>query len=840
MKRNFFKKLSFVLASAMVLTTLAPASGALAAGGPKLNSTKKYLHLGRVEEGTNEFNFNIKNKGKGWKYEWTSANQDVAKVNAKNGVTTATGVGSTKVTVVISDKDGEELEKLTAKVTVRDNIEVVKISNLPTEAIAVGEEYDFNRSYVTESGSSKKTSGITRWEVSPATATINDKGVFVASEAGEYTITANSFQSKAKYTEWLASKDSDLVTATVSEKVTVAGSMVEAKQVDKDTVKVTFSSTMTEEDVKKNVTLSKVVGSTKVLQTISSVELDDTGKVAEVSVYVPFEAKAAYVVDYTDLEPVQFVAATTEATDVVTVEIGTTEAEVGKETDLKVKLFNAEGVDITTDDLLYRVTFDTSSASSYLSDDKLTMFTIGETTVITAEYHTYDFDSSTGEEKGNIKVTGVVKCVEEKAIIAKGITAWTIESAADLKYDFNDVKHNIAAGDSNKRLLIKSVLSDDNDTIVMNDDTENDLFTFTSSNENIVMVDPDEGDIYAIKAGSAVIVVKYDDKIIGTVTVSVGAERKAVSLTLDTYAVTLSNNFDDTKIVKITVKDQFGDDYDLEDVTAEVTAEPSDDEDTISLKPANFDVLPVDGKDNQYIIKPQGAEAGTYRVKISANDMSRYVVVTVKTPDVAGTGHYHRAEVDNSSLDLKLASDDLDEKLTISVYQYDKKGVRVARKDASTYNIEIKDAKGKVVKGTKDDLSMVYVLASAKQGDVVGGDTVSGAAIKLEKGTYTVTAKDGTTVINKTYFTVTDTQTAPTFKVDKFVSSDAGNLASAVEDCLTFSLNGKNMDNNVVDIDAVEYTERAFVKTVTIREYLDDAETMYIDHEVKVNTSLSW
>ncbi|HHX11312.1 MAG TPA: hypothetical protein GX731_00695, partial [Clostridiales bacterium] len=114
MKRNFFKKLSFVLASAMVLTTLAPASGALAAAGPKLNSTNKYLHLGKVEEKLNEFNFNINNKGKGWKYEWTSANDKVAKVNAKNGVATATGVGKTKVTVVIADKDGEEVTKLSA------------------------------------------------------------------------------------------------------------------------------------------------------------------------------------------------------------------------------------------------------------------------------------------------------------------------------------------------------------------------------------------------------------------------------------------------------------------------------------------------------------------------------------------------------------------------------------------------------------------------------------------------------------------------------------------------------------------------------------------------------
>ena len=98
MKTKFFKKLSFVLAVAMVLSVFAPAAGAFAAGEPKLNSTKKYLHLSG-KPGSNEFNFNIKNKVKGWKYFWESADEAVAEVNEKNGVVIATGVGKTKLTV---------------------------------------------------------------------------------------------------------------------------------------------------------------------------------------------------------------------------------------------------------------------------------------------------------------------------------------------------------------------------------------------------------------------------------------------------------------------------------------------------------------------------------------------------------------------------------------------------------------------------------------------------------------------------------------------------------------------------------------------------------------------
>ena len=145
MKTRFFKKLSFVLALAMVLSIFAPAAGAFAAKAPTLNSKSKYLHLGRTENGQNEFNFNVNNKKKGWKYNWESTNTKVATVNAKNGVTTAKAAGTTKIVLTITDADGEELYQLTAKVTVRDNIETVKISN-PVDTLAVGEEHDYNRS----------------------------------------------------------------------------------------------------------------------------------------------------------------------------------------------------------------------------------------------------------------------------------------------------------------------------------------------------------------------------------------------------------------------------------------------------------------------------------------------------------------------------------------------------------------------------------------------------------------------------------------------------------------------------------------------------------------------
>ena len=50
MKKNFFKKLSFVLVLAMIVSVIAPAAGAFAATAPKLNATKKYLQLDKDGE----------------------------------------------------------------------------------------------------------------------------------------------------------------------------------------------------------------------------------------------------------------------------------------------------------------------------------------------------------------------------------------------------------------------------------------------------------------------------------------------------------------------------------------------------------------------------------------------------------------------------------------------------------------------------------------------------------------------------------------------------------------------------------------------------------------------
>lgn len=217
-----FKKVSIFMLLAVLLTLICfPAVGA-AAAAPKLNSTKVYLYLGK--KGSNTYDFNVANKGKGWSYSWSSSNKAIAKVNSTNGLATATGIGSAKITVVIKSSAGKVLHKLTATVIVKDNIKSLKIINKPEgDQLTVGAENTFQVSFTTVSGSKAKTTSILKWTVNKSGASITNKGLFTATQPGKYKITVNAFQSEDKYKLWLTDEKKNAANrlATASYTVTV-------------------------------------------------------------------------------------------------------------------------------------------------------------------------------------------------------------------------------------------------------------------------------------------------------------------------------------------------------------------------------------------------------------------------------------------------------------------------------------------------------------------------------------------------------------------------------------------------------------------------------------------
>jgi hypothetical protein len=826
----------------MIVSVIMPAAGAFAATkAPKLSATKKYLHLDK--ESYNEYDFNITNKVKGWKYKWSSANENVAEV-AKNGLVTATGVGTTKVSVVISDKDGDEVDELKATVVVRDNIASVKITNVPTATLAVGASNDFNRSFTTVSGSTKKTSAITRWTVDKDSATISDSGLFVATAAGEYTVTARSFQSTAKYESWLAdsTKYASYVLATDSVKVTVAASMVSAKQVDLKNINVTFDTAVT--DVATKLTVSKLVGTTKVNQVIKGVSMDADKKVAKVELYekIADDANTTYVVEYPGMKEVTFVSAIVKPENVTSMEVTTKQAQINKETTVKIALYNKDGVNIATDDLLTRVSLESSFEGLSLAGKLLTMYTVGDTTTLKATYHTYTYDTTTGTEVGNIVVSSVVTCVKEVVDTVNAIKAYTVTS--DATASFKTPSHQVAVGDAGYKLVAQLRIddNDDNDYDVTNEGVNASDFVFISSNEDVLFVADNSGALTPVKAGSANVVVKYKDSVVGSVAITVTERRVVGSITVDNTAFTLSNDsqVQDIKKSTVTVKDQLGSTYSAANYSIRIEA--------ASALAEAHDIVSATVAPVATSTKPaytfNGALAstfkGTYVYKITAKDdntgkeVSTWVSITVAEPN--GPAVSYKVETNGNTFDTKVDKDNTSKSVTVDVFGYASNGVRTERIDLDTAtNMQL------IV--SYPDSSNVNNPALANE-TIVLASTASGSAVqKADKGSYRLTLKATAPVgnyasgasLNSTYFTVTDTQTKPVVTVEKRYTSLSGDAAA--QDCFKVTLNGDDV-NDTFTIYSFELSGSSlFVKQLIYREYIGTTGA-YIDHKIDVNTTI--
>lgn len=708
MKKNYFKKLAITMAFAMVFTSTAPAAPVSAAKKPALNATSKVLLL----NGKGSYDFNIKNKVKGSTYKWTSSNKKVATVNSK-GLTKAVATGTSKVTVAIKTKAGKTI-KLTAKVTVKENAQSVKIDSVSDAAIQVDQAYTLKATTTTKTG--KATTDIVRWEVTSGkeNATVTDDGVFTAKTAGEYKVVARTFQSKTQYNAFL---NGDATKAkAVSEAVTikVAAAMTGVKQENTAKAVVSFNSAMT--DVAKNISVYSLVGTTKVKQTVKSVSMDATNKVATVELYVPFVGGTTYVVDYTDMKSVQFDAATTKVEDVTALKIATTEVVFNKASDIDVKIFNKDGVDITTTELKQRLTLATSLDKSFLDGNKLTIFNKGDATTITATFHTYKYDTTTGTETGNIVASGVVTAVDAVTVAPGALQAFTIVKPNDqgvYSPDFNDVKHAVAAEDAGYRLFVKVKKGDNNITSI--DAAEIAKFTFESSNKDILNVSS-EGILSPNKEGAAVIIVKYDKTVVDAITVNVSAKRKATDIKLDSYSFSLSKttNFVDSKTVKLEVVDQLGTGVTLENVSYE----------KLTGAPGNDDLTVTHPENNKFVFAANGKTAGTYYYKIKANGLSKTVAINVLEPSSLTANNY-KVELGTTSIDAAVKSDSTTKNVSVNLFGYAANGVKTTQENVT--------GAGYVVKVTNPDGNTTTVTSSSF--DVV--TAVSGGAYtKIKTGTY--------------------------------------------------------------------------------------------------------
>ena len=753
------KVLAFALAAAMVVTAV-PATNAQAASTAKLSATKATVY----SEGYKTVTVKTPKSWKSVKVTATSSKKSVATVKktaAKKIKVTGVKPGTAKVTVKVTYKTStkKSAKTKTKKLTYTMKVAKASVALSGDSAVAVG-----STTKLTTTKKASSRAKITYTSSDETIATVSEDGTVKGVKAGKATITAKLTIGKDTATATQEVEVKNYVLSTVAQNklteltATVAGNTKNLKTTD-FTVKNTTSNVVY--PVSKVSVDSK--DATKVTLTLFSelsdganydVTLDGTTKSFKAS-----DGKVASI-----------------ALDNATIPYAT-------ETEVKLVSKDANGVVLkelkTTDaDAHYTFTIDTKG-NGYTNGSKLYLNKVNDTAEATIEYKTGKYDQN-GKAEGNIGPNKVTITAVDQAVV-NGFDV-RIDKATTTKFDKAKDSKKLAVKDPTQYAAFLKIKDANGNEI-----KDYNKYTVESSDKATLMLGASTLDskhsvnVTAVKAGTAYILIKKDNKIVGSVAVEIVAERTVATLELDSYNVTLSKQLKNTKTVTATVKDQYGD-----DIAANLSVEClSTDVSNLSTSAvAGSTYYTINGK--KVTFNSENVAAGNYVYKISyKNSDNKEVVaktVSVAVKDAKTTvPDAWRIDVDNNNFDLKVDKDTTaDKNIAIQVVGM-KDGIDV--KYETIKSISVKDAKGNaVVTTTSGSAVLVKAITTATSGSAIVADK------KLATGTYsvkaTITNNEGKDIELSTTFTVKDTQDKASVDVKDNTVAGA-TVADAVKNALT-------------------------------------------------------
>ena len=813
MKKNFVKKtLASTLALAMVATAMPAAfTTASAAKAPALNKTSKTLYINDNEIGSS-FDFNISNKVAKSTYKWTTSNKAVATVNSKGLTKAATKTGKATISCKIT-LPTKKTKTLKATVTVKENATKVWVKNAPEKEIGIGEKaYDFNSSFSTASGAT--ATDYRTWEIdaesNTAGATIDAKtGVVTTTKAGEFKVRVRAYQNKAK----LAANDTvDSEWLTVK----VVSSLLSVTQNSVTKLTATFDDNM--KDKVKATDFAIKNKATNVVSAVKGVSFSDDGKVVTVETFAQFADGATYVVTYGGKD---FEVATTIG-DVATVEIKTATVVENKETTIEYVLKNANGVDITAAKDSTVTVEATENNNGWLNGKKLIIFEKGKTAKIKVTYHTYKY-ASNGTEEGAVIAETVITAVDETAATVGNFKNYVIGTSSPNWNKVTENKNVICIKETGMKVFLKALDSNNADVTGL---------TFESGNENLLLVSSD-GSLVAVAEGSTVIVVKNSKgTVLWTLPVVIKAERKDTTVSLANSTLTVVNNGINTATSEFKITDQYGDSREAAGKVGTIEA--------INGAPA---IVAKEGTKSIKVTALASTATGTYQYKVFLDgSTTKFTVLTVVVKHADSTiVNGYKISLSDTTVDSMVDADTKkeDKAVTGNVIGM-ANGVDIAN---SEVYVEVVDPDNKVVStSTTGSILVKYV-------------TVSGSElVKATKGTYQVTAYTDSTkkqVIARSAFNVNDTQVTPTVFVNSTsfnynnINNNGNLLAILQNNCKVVSSLGAELKTTngvgIVAFDADESADgkQAHVKTVTVKEVLNETTGTYVLHKVAVNKTFT-
>ena len=783
------KVLAFALAAAMVVTAV-PATNAQAASTAKLSAKKATVY----SEGYKTVTVKTPKSWKSVKVTATSNKKSVAKVKktaAKKIKVTGVKPGTAKVTVKVTYKTStkKNAKAKTKKLTYTLKVAKVGVALSGDSVVAVGS--------TTKLTNTKKNSSRAKITYTSSDDTIAKvdaaTGVVTGVKAGKATITA-------KIT---VGKDSATTTKDVEVKNHVLSTVAQNKLTE-------LTATVTGDTKNLKATDFAIKSeATKVVYPVSKVSVDSKDA-SKVTLTLFSELKDAATYDVT----LDGITKTFVASDGKVASIALDKATIPYATETEVKLVSKDANGVVVKELKYGeadANYDftiNTNGNGYTNGSKLYLNKVGDTATAEITYKTGKYDQN-GKPEGNIGPNKVTITASAQSEINN--FAVRIDDSAK-KFDKAKDTNKIAVNET--KVAMFKIQNADNQEI-----SDYSKYTFESSDKSVLMLASNKVgtnnsiEITALKNGTAYILVKKDDKVVGSVAIDIVAERAVATLELDKYDVTLSKDLtSDSKTVNVTLKDQYGDkwsgDYNLNIECLSTDAKDSNNK-TLAAKDVNgVTYYNTVAKTDKKVTFVNSAAKGNYVYKISYKKdnkeiAAKTVSVAVKQTDSTKISAY-RLDVDNSNVDMKVDNDNKDTK-TINVKMI---GVAdgVDKTVVSDAKYTVKKADGTVIfAGTKDAKTTTNDAITVNADGVlavtpVKVTTTSGSAIakkQLDAGTYTVIAEKEVTentstktVTISTQFTLSDSQAKAEVEV-KNEKVDANTVGSMLADAIIVTFDGK-------------------------------------------------
>ena len=783
------KVLAFALAAAMVVTAV-PATNAQAASTAKLSAKKATVY----SEGYKTVTVKTPKSWKSVKVTATSNKKSVAKVKktaAKKIKVTGVKPGTAKVTVKVTYKTStkKSAKAKTKKLTYTMKVAKASVALSGESAVAVG-----STTKLTTTKKASSRAKITYTSSDDTIATVSEDGTVKGVKAGKATIKATL----------KIGKD----TATATQEVEVKNYVLSTVAQNKLTELTATVAGDTKNLKASNFTVKSEA--TNVVYPVSKVTVDSKDA-SKVTLTLFSELKDAATYDVT----LDGITKTFVASDGKVASIALDKATIPYATETEVKLVSKDANGVVVKELKYGeadASYDftiNTNGNGYTNGSKLYLNKVGDTATAEITYKTGKYDQN-GKPEGNIGPNKVTITASAQSEINN--FAVRIDDSAK-KFDKAKDTNKIAVNET-KAAMFK-IQNADNQEI-----SDYSKYTFESSDKSVLMLADNKVsatynsiEITALKNGTAYILVKKDDKVVGSVAIDIVAERAVATLELDKYDVTLSKNLaSDSKTVNVTLKDQYGDkwsgDYNLNIECLSTDAKDSNNK-TLAAKDVNgVTYYNTVAKTDKKVTFVNSAAKGNYVYKISYKKdnkeiAAKTVSVAVKQTDSTKISAY-RLDVDNSNVDMKVDNDNKDTK-TINVKMI---GVAdgVDKTVVSDAKYTVKKADGTVIfAGTKDAKTTTNDAITVNADGVlavtpVKVTTTSGSAIakkQLDAGTYTVIAEKEVTentstktVTISTQFTLSDSQAKAEVEV-KNEKVDANTVGSMLADAIIVTFDGK-------------------------------------------------